>query len=107
MRPGTAGVERDRAGAGAGARVTSAAGISDAARALLRVIGGPGGGGGGGAGAGTGGPGGGAGAGTGGTGGPGGWGTRGCCGFNRLLLYSLMMTALWIVICLDIFASVR
>ena len=72
-RPETAGVERDRAGAGAGARVTSAAGISDAARALLRVIGGLGGG----AGAGTGGPGGGAGPGTGGAGGPGGWGTGG------------------------------
>ena len=38
----TAGVERDRAGAGAGTRLTSAAGTSDAARALLRVIGGPG-----------------------------------------------------------------
>ena len=50
-RPETAGDERDRAGAGAGARVTSAAGISDAARALLRVIGGLGGG------AGVGGPG--------------------------------------------------
>ena len=81
------GVERALAGAGAG--VTGGAGATDAARALLRVSGGPGG------------------AGTGGCccGGPGGNGTRGCC-VMWLLLYSFMTIELWMAICFDMLASV-
>ena len=72
-----------------GAGVTRGAVATDAARALLRVSGGPGG------------------AGTRGccSCGPGGNGTRGCC-VTWLLLYSLITIELWIAICFDMFASV-